>query len=215
MNFLELLSDAGRGDGRASRMDGVVVGVVTNNQDPEKMGRVKVKFPWLSDEDESNWARVASPMAGKDRGLFLLPEVDDEVLVAFEHGDPRFPYVVGSLWNGSDTPPEDNADGKNNVRVIKSRSGHVVRLTDEDGKEKIEIIDKSEKNSVVIDTAENTITITAEKDIVLSAPNGSIKLDAQKVEVKSSADSKVEAGGGMDLKASGTMNVKGATVNIN
>jgi uncharacterized protein involved in type VI secretion and phage assembly len=215
LNFLELLSDAGRGDGRASRMDGVVVGVVTNNQDPEKMGRVKVKFPWLSDEDESNWARVASPMAGKDRGLFLLPEVDDEVLVAFEHGDPRFPYVVGSLWNGSDTPPEDNADGKNNVRVIKSRSGHVVRLTDEDGKEKIEIIDKSEKNSVVIDTAENTITITAEKDIVLSAPNGSIKLDAQKVEVKSSADSKVEAGGGMDLKASGTMNVKGATVNIN
>jgi uncharacterized protein involved in type VI secretion and phage assembly len=215
VNFLELLSDAGGGDGRTARVGGVVVGVVTNNQDPEKMGRVKVKFPWLSDEDESNWARVASPMAGKDRGLFLLPEVDDEVLVAFEHGDPRFPYVVGSLWNGTDTPPADNADGNNNVRVLKSRSGHVVRLTDEDGKEKIEIIDKSEKNSVVIDTAENTITITAEKDIVLSAPNGSIKLDAQKVEVKSSADSKVEAGGGLDLKASGTMNVKGATVNIN
>ncbi len=215
MNFLELLTDEGGSDGRTSRVNGVVVGVVTNNQDPEKMGRVKVKFPWLSDEDESNWARVASPMAGKDRGLFLLPEVDDEVLVAFEHGDPRFPYVVGSLWNGTDTPPADNADGKNNVRVLKSRSGHVVRLTDEDGKEKIEIIDKSENNSVVIDTAENTITITAEKDIVLRAPNGSIKLDAQKVEVKSSADSKVEAGGGMDLKASGTLNVKGATVNIN
>jgi uncharacterized protein involved in type VI secretion and phage assembly len=215
VNFLELLSDAGRGGGRESRVGGVVVGVVTNNQDPEKMGRVKVRFPWLSDADESNWARVASPMAGKDRGLFLLPEVDDEVLVAFEHGDLRFPYVVGSLWNGSDAPPAVNGDGKNNVRVIKSRSGHVVRLTDEDGKEKIEIVDKSGKNSIVIDTAENTLTVTADKDIVLKAPNGSIKLDAQKVEVKTSADAKVEAGGGMDLKASGQMNVKGATVNIN
>jgi uncharacterized protein involved in type VI secretion and phage assembly len=215
LNFLELLSDVGSEGGRESRVEGVVVGVVTNNQDPEKMGRVKVKFPWLSDEDESSWARVASPMAGKDRGLFLLPEVDDEVLVAFEHGDPRFPYVLGALWNGKDTPPADNADGKNNVRVLKSRSGHVVRLTDEDGKEKIEIIDKSEKNSIVIDTAENTITITAEKDIVLSAPKGTVKLDAQKVEVKSSADSKVEAGGGLNLKASGQMVVKGATVDIN
>ena len=215
MNFLELLSDTGRSGERASRVEGVVVGVVTNNQDPEKMGRVKVRFPWLSDEDESNWARVATPMAGKERGLFLLPEVDDEVLVAFEHGDLRFPYVVGSLWNGKDAPPADNADGKNNIRVLKSRSGHVIRLTDEDGKEKIEIVDKTGKNSIVIDTAENTVTFTADKDIVLSAPNGTIKLDAQKVEVKSKADSKVEAGGGLDLKASGQMNVKGATVNIN
>lgn len=215
MNFLELLSDVGGGGERAARFAGVVVGVVTNNQDPEKMGRVKVKFPWLSDEDESNWARVASPMAGKERGLFLLPEVDDEVLVAFEHGDPRFPYVVGSLWNGTDAPPAENADGKNNVRVLKSRSGHVIRLTDEDGKEKIEIIDKSEKNSIVIDTSQNTLTITTDKDIVLAAAKGSIKLDAQKVEIKSSADTKIEAGAGMDLKASAQMNVKGATVNIN
>ena len=215
MNFLELLTDAGREGGRASRIMGVVVGVVTNNQDPEKMGRVKVKFPWLSDEDESNWARVASPMAGKERGLFLLPEVDDEVLVAFEHGDLRFPYVVGSLWNGTDTPPETNEDGKNNVRVLKSRSGHVIRLTDEDGKEKIEIIDKSEKNSIVIDTAENTVTITADKDIVLSAPNGTVKLDAKNVELKSSADSKVESGGGLNVKASGQMKMQGATIDLN
>lgn len=215
MNFLELLSDIEGSDVRAARINGVVVGVVTNNQDPEKMGRVKVKFPWLSDADESNWARVAAPMAGKDRGVYFLPEVDDEVLVAFEHGDARFPYVVGALWNGKDTPPADNADGKNNVRVIKSRSGHVIRLTDEDGKEKIEIIDKSEKNSIVIDTSKNTLTITVDKDIVLSAAQGTIKLDAQKIEIKSSADAKVEAGAGMDLKASGQMNVKGATVNIN
>lgn len=215
MNFLELLSEVESSDTRAARISGVVVGVVTNNQDPEKMGRVKVKFPWLSDTDESNWARVATPMAGKERGFYFLPEVEDEVLVAFEHGDARFPYVVGALWNGTDVPPADNADGKNNVRVIKSRSGHVIRLTDEDGKEKIEIIDKSEKNSIVIDTSEKTLTITTDKDIVLKAAQGSIKLDAQKVEIKSSAETKIEAGAGMDVKASGEMNVKGATVNIN
>ena len=215
MNFSELLSQVEGGDGRATRINGVVVGVVTNNQDPEKMGRVKVKFPWLSDADESNWARVATPMAGKERGFYFLPEVDDEVLVAFEHGDARFPYVVGALWNGTDTPPADNADGKNNVRVIKSRSGHVIRLTDEDGKEKIEIIDKSEKNSIVIDTSEKTLTITTDKDIVLSAAQGSIKLDAKEIEIKSSAATKIKSGAGMEVEASGEMKVKGATVNIN
>ena len=213
MNLFDVLTD--ERDDVSSRVSGVVVGVVTNNQDPEGMGRVKVKFPWLSDEDESNWARVAAPMAGKERGFYFLPEVEDEVLVAFEHGDVRFPYVVGSLWNGKDAPPASNGDGKNNVRVIKSRSGHVVRLTDEDGKEMIEIVDKSAKNSIVLDTSKNTITITADKDIVLSAAQGKIKLDAQEIEIKSSANAKVEAGGNVDLKATGQMNVKGATVNLN
>ena len=199
----------------AGRLYGLVVGVVTNNQDPDKLARVKVKFPWLSDSEESHWARLAAPMAGKDRGSFFLPEVDDEVLVAFEHGDLRFPYVLGALWNGQDTPPADNADGKNNLRLIKSRSGHVIKLNDEDGKETIEIVDKSGKNSIVIDTANNTLTITTDKDIALAAAQGTIKLEAQKIEMKSSADTKIEAGAGMDVKASATLNVKGATVNIN
>jgi len=214
VSLLDLLVGEDRVDA-ATRIAGVVVGVVTNNQDPDGMGRVKVKFPWLSDADESFWARVASPMAGKERGIYFLPEVEDEVLVAFEHGDVRFPYVVGALWNGKDAPPAKNDDGKNNIRVIKSRSGHVVRLTDEDGKEKIEIIDKSEKNSLVFDTAKNTITITTDKDIVLSAAQGTIKLDAQKIDIKSSADTKIESGAGMDVKATAAMNVKGQVVNIN
>jgi uncharacterized protein involved in type VI secretion and phage assembly len=199
----------------SSRISGVVVGVVTNTQDPDGLGRVKVRFPWLSDAEESYWARVATPMAGKARGFYFLPEVDDEVLMAFEHGDARFPYVLGALWNGQDKPPENNDDGKNNMRSIKSRSGHVVRLDDTDGKEQIQIIDKSGKNSLVFDTAKNTITISSDKDITLSAAKGTIRLDAQKIEIKSSADAKIEAGAGMDVKASGTMNIKGATVNIN
>ena len=120
-------------------------------------------------------------MAGPERGTYFLPEVDDEVLVAFDHGGIHHPYVIGALWNGKDKPPETNDDGKNNIRVIKSRSGHVIRLNDEDGKEKIEIIDKSEKNSIIFDTAENTITITTDKDIILTASHGAIKLDAQNI----------------------------------
>ncbi len=215
MNLLDMLVNGEGREATSARISGVVVAVVTNNQDPDGMGRVKVKFPWLGDEDESFWARVAVPMAGKERGFYFLPEVDDEVLVAFEHGDARFPYVVGALWNGKDAPPAKNDDGKNNVRVIKSRSGHVIRLTDEDGKEKIEIIDKSKKNSVVFDTAKNTITITTDKDILLSAPKGAITLDAKEIKMKSSADTKIESGAGMDVKASATMNIKGQAVNIN
>jgi uncharacterized protein involved in type VI secretion and phage assembly len=214
-----------------SRCYGVVIGVVTNNQDPDKLGRVKVKFPWLSDQDESNWARIATPMAGKERGLYCLPEVDDEVLVVFEQGDMAFPYILGALWNGKDKPPGSNDDGKNNVRMIKSRSGHIIRLTDESDQEKIEIIDKSGKNSIVFDTAKNTIAITSEKDITLSAPKGTIKLDAQNVEIKSTADTKLTADKGLTMKASasakleasagiaieakGTTNIKGATINLN
>ena len=74
---------AGPASHPSGRVYGVTVGVVTNNQDPDGLGRVKVRFPWLSDDDESFWARVVTPMAGNGRGLYLLPEVDDEVLVAF------------------------------------------------------------------------------------------------------------------------------------
>jgi len=215
MNLYDYMAGTLGEEAHAGRISGVVVGLVTNNQDPDKLGRVKLKFPWLSDVDESNWARIAVLMAGKDRGTFFLPEVDDEVLVAFEHGDVRFPYVIGALWNGKDTPPLDNSDGKNNIREIKSRSGHVIKLNDEDGKETVEVIDKSAKNSIVIDTAKNTITVTTDKDITLSASKGTITLDAQSVEIKSSQATKIEAQGTMDVKATGTMTIKGSTVNIN
>ena len=214
MSLSEMLSESVR-ERESDKIYGVVTALVTNNKDTAGLGRVKVKYPWLSEEDEGYWARIAAPMAGKDRGLYFLPEVNDEVLVAFEQGDWRFPYVLGALWNGHDAPPEKNGDGKNDVRVIKSRSGHLVRLTDTDGKEKIEIIDKTQQNSIVFDTAKNTITISADKDIKLSATQGTIKLDAQKIEIKSSGSTTIESAAGMDVKASGTMNVKGATVNIN
>lgn len=212
MSIVELLKEE---KWQQPRIYGVVTGIVTNNNDPDGLGRVKVKIPRINNEDESNWARVASFMAGKERGGFFLPEVDDEVLVVFECGDINMPYIIGALWNGVDKPPETNGDGKNNKRCIKSRSGHIIRLNDEDGKEMIEIVDKTEKNSIVFDTANNTIKISTDKDITLSAPQGTVKIDAQKIEMKSSAETKIEAGSTLDVKSSATMTVKGATVNIN
>lgn len=197
------------------RFYGVAIGIVTNNKDPDGLGRVKVRLPWMDDRAESNWARVAAPMAGPERGCYFLPEVDDEVLVAFEHGSPEFPYVLGALWNGKDKPPATNSDGKNNVRMIRSRSGHVIRLTDTADAEQIEIIDKSTKNSIVISTKDNTITITADADLAIQAKNGKLKLSGKGVEITSQADLKIQAGTGMTVKSNAVLNIKGQTVNIN
>jgi len=219
MNLLELLNDKEDASAVTGRIYGVVVGVVTNNQDPEKLGRVKVVYPWLSDSEESHWARVATLMAGKDRGSFYLPEVDDEVLLAFEHGDVRFPYVVGSLWNGKDTPRYDNADGKNDKRVITSRAGHefvfddndqkgqvvihtkknhTITLDDSAGGEKISIVDKTGGNSVEIDSVQNSIAVKSAMKLTI---------ESQVIEIKAGATMKLEAGA--------TMTIKGAVVMIN
>lgn len=200
----------------SARNYGVAIGIVTNNQDPDGLGRVKVRFPWLNQEDESWWGRVAAPMAGAKRGAYFLPEVDDEVLVAFEHGDIRFPYILGGLWNGVDRPPADNQDGKNNIRVIQSRSGHIIRFDDTEGAEKIEILDQTAKNSVVIDAAANTITVQADGDILLKSAQGNIVIEGQQIQIKAAAQAvQIEASANLELKAGGQANIKGSVVNIN
>jgi uncharacterized protein involved in type VI secretion and phage assembly len=190
----------------SGRIYGVVIGIVTDNKDPDNLGRVKVRFPWLASDAESPWARIAALMAGNERGSFYLPEVDDEVLVAFEHGVLLYPYVLGALWNGKDKPPETNSDGKNNKRLLKSRSGMTILLDDASGSEKIQIADKDSQNTVVVDMANKKITITSNGDIDIIASQGTITLDAQTVKLNSS--------GQMDVQATGTLNVQGQTVNI-
>ncbi|MGB3368197.1 MAG: phage baseplate assembly protein V, partial [Acidaminobacteraceae bacterium] len=118
---------------------GVMVGEVTNIQDPDKIGRVKVKMHDLYEDLETDWIRVVSLYAGKDRGNFFLPEVGDEVLISFKNGNIDTPFVIGSLWNLTDKPPEENSDGKNNIKMLKTRSGHTVTLDDTEGKENINI----------------------------------------------------------------------------
>lgn len=215
MELFDCLPGAAR---TTDRIYGVVVGVVTNNQDPDGMGRVKVRFPWLSPDHESGWARVVAPMAGNDRGFYTLPELEDEVLVAFEHGQVERPYVLGALWNGKDKPPANNDDGDNNIRVFKSRSGHVIRLDDTDGAEKIEIVNADGKESLVLDTAKNTITLTADQDVVIESKNGMVKLTGQKgVEITAPGGTgKLEAAKDLEVKSSGgNVNVKGTVINLN
>lgn len=197
------------------RIYGVVVGIVTNNKDPEDLHRVKVRFPWLEDPNESHWARVASPMAGKGRGAYFLPEVEDEVLVAFEHGSIDFPYVVGALWNGKDKPPESNSDGLNKNRTIHSRSGHVLRFVDTNGGERIEIIDKTGNNSVVINSTDNTITIKSQSDITITSATGRLKMSAVGIDINSKADIKIKANTTIDAQASAIMNLKGSLIKLN
>lgn len=200
------------------RVYGVVVGVVTNNQDPDGMGRVKVRFPSLSQNHESNWARMVAPMAGNDRGFYTLPELEDEVLVAFESGNVERPYVLGALWNGKDKLPANNDDGDNNVRVFKSRSGHILRLDDTDGAEKIEIVDGAGKESLVLDTAANTITLTADMDVVIESRNGMVKLTGKKgVEITApDGPGKLETGKDLSVTSSGgNVDVKGKIINLN
>ncbi|PWT83690.1 MAG: phage tail protein [Blastocatellia bacterium] len=197
------------------RFYGVVVAIVTNNKDPENLHRVKVRFPWLDDANESHWARVASPMAGNGRGVYFLPEVDDEVLVAFEHGSIDFPYVVGSLWNGKDTPPESNSDGANNNRTIHSRSGHVIRFVDKNGSESIEIIDKTGMNRIVVSSQDNTITIASQSDIVIKSASGKLKMEAIGIEMTSRADVKIQANINVDVQANALMNMKASLIKLN
>ena len=206
----ELFTDSPREPGPA-RIHGVVVGIVTNNQDPDGMGRIKVRLPSFGNADESNWARIAAPMAGKDRGVYFLPQIEDEVLVAFEHGNPRFPLILGALWNGQDSPPAKN----NDVCVIKSRSGHVIRLTDKDGAEKIEIIDQSGKNSLVFDPVAKLIKIESGQDITLTAANGTIRLDAKAIEIASSDSVRIDANSSIGVQATGGLTLKGATIDLN
>jgi uncharacterized protein involved in type VI secretion and phage assembly len=190
------------------RENGIVIGVVADLDDPEQLGRVRVKLPYLSDE-VSDWCRIASPLGGKDRGWFLRPEKDDEVLLACEFGDPRRMYVVGGVWSKVDPPPDD--DGKkaeNNWRFFRSRSGHVLKFDDTSGSERIEIVGSGSKQQIVIDVSGSKIEITCSSgDISLSAPQGKLSIDARQVEIKATSTMSVEAGT--------SMTVKGQTVAIN
>lgn len=212
------------------RFHGVMIGIVTNNNDPDKLGRVKLKFPWLAEDVESTWARVASPAAGAKRGLFAIPEVNDEVLVAFEHGLLDRPFVLGGLWNGKDEVPPNTAKPAD-VRSLTSRAGHVIRLDDTQQAEKIEIVSSKGNAKIVLDAAKGTITISTDADLVLESRNGAVKItgssielkavkgpvkvDGVDVEVKATASLKQEASGTAELKANGPLTLRGATVNIN
>lgn len=123
-----------------TKINGLVIGLVKDVDDPDGEGRVRVAFPWLGSDDFSGWAPIAAPLGGKDRGYYYLPEIDDEALVAFEFGDIDHPFVIGFLHNGVDKPPTQGID--KHVRRVKSVSGHVFDLDDRSGREKVQLTTK-------------------------------------------------------------------------
>jgi uncharacterized protein involved in type VI secretion and phage assembly len=175
--------------GLGGRWHGVFPALVSDIKDPDNQGRVKVTLPWAPDSGSGKyeaWARLATMMAGNNRGSWFVPDVDDEVLIAFEGGDTRRPYVIGGLWNGSDSPPETMDGGaKNKKKVLRSRNGVKITLDDDDGKEQfvvetpggqkitlkdgpgaVEIVD-SNGNSMKLESA--GITITASAKVTINA----------------------------------------------
>lgn len=219
MSIVDLLVTGEEQRARSNTVNGVALGIVTDNKDPENMGRVKIKLPWLSEQDVTHWVRIATLMAGKERGSYFLHEVGDEVLVAFDHGDISHPYVIGALWNKADAPPESNSDGKNNIRQICSRSGHKITLDDtanqekveiltkaghkivlddSTGQEKLEIVDEAGSNFIKIDSVQNSISIESGMKLSIKAPM---------IEIESS--------GMMKIKAGAILTIEGAMVKIN
>jgi uncharacterized protein involved in type VI secretion and phage assembly len=217
----------GGGEGLRT-ITGVAVAIVTDNEDPEGMGRVRITFPFRDTDDESSWARVATEMAGSGFGTWFLPEVGEEVLVAFEDGNIRYPFVIGSLYNGQRPPPQDNSSGSNDVREIRSRSGHVldfddssasgkveietsaghtITLDDTTGSEKITIEDESGDNTIEMNSSDGEVSVSADDTISLSAKN--IELDAtSEVKITSKSTVKMEGKGKVNVSSKGQLNVE-------
>jgi phage protein D/phage baseplate assembly protein gpV len=223
-----------RPDGEAedTRVAGLIIGIVTDNQDADGLGRVKVRYPCLSGDHASDWARVVAPGNGPDRGLQFLPEVNDEVLVGFEHGDVHHPYVLGGLWNGKDAPPRSStqivASGKVQQRIIRSRLGHTITLDDSDNAPGITIVDKTGNNTIHLDSSTNTLSVSIQGDLKLEA-QGTVSIQGKTIQVQATNDLSlngasvgVEAKAGLtlkgattDLEGSTSTTVKGGTVSIN
>ena len=215
-----------------NHFDSVVVGIVTNIKDPDNLGRVKVRLPHIADDQESDWMRTVHLGGGgsDSHGWFVLPEVDDEVLVAFQHGDPRYGFVLGGLHNAKDKPPEPNGalvkDGKVNQRVLQTRVGTFLLFDDDSGKEAIELklkganfhlrfqegdgltlTSKAQGNEIVI-TPDGKVTIKQSSDVSIESTSGSIKF-------KAGQDITLEATGKITAKATQDASLEGMNVKVN
>lgn len=169
--------------GLGGRWYGVFPASVSDIKDPDGMGRVKITLPWSADTGSGRyevWARIATLMGGNNRGTWLIPDVNDEVLVSFEAGDPRRPYVLGGLWNGRDQPPESmDGAGNNFKKVVRSRNGVRITLDDQDGQEQF-IVETPGGQRLTLKDGPGTITVE-------DSNGNSLKFEAAGVTLNASA----------------------------
>jgi len=233
-----------RWDASDMSLCGVYYALVTQNKDEElNLARIKVKFPWMSDTDQSHWAKLAVPMTGDQYGTYVLPDVGDTVYVVFIAGDINHPVVIGGQWNKTDTPPETNENGKNDFRFIKSRAGHRLQFEDTSNV-KVQIADyKNERiagcgtfaaggsspNKLALPavtgingSSSQGVSIAAMKGkLNLSCPKGKLTISAMHVEITAKEKATVAASGELSLEgaqAKVTTNqaakFEGATANV-
>ena len=213
-------------------INGLVVGIVVDNKDPDKMNRVLVQYPVDSGEQvNSSWVRMCMPMAGNSRGMVMLPEIGTEVVLAFAYRSMS-PYVLGAVYNGGDDTPEPykNDDGNNDKRVFWSRNDHMVIFDDTSGAEKVEIAAKAGGRLDVksgpiyqsADAVEKTLTTYSDKHIIIEAKETiSIKCKDFKLEtdmtIAMEAGSKgvFKSGSSTEIKSSATQDYKASKVDIN
>jgi uncharacterized protein involved in type VI secretion and phage assembly len=190
---------------------GVEIAIVTNVQDPDQLGRVKVCFPRLPGKPESSWCRVVQPAAGAGRGFYWLPHVNDEVLIAFERGEAQCPYVVGSLWNGKDKPMKAAYTDDNSTVLIQTKSGHQILLDDKGGQEKIVIADKSGQRTLTFDVKNKKFLVEAKEGDVEIHAEKKIVLNCEDLEIKTKNNAKMDVASNFDLKADGQINIKASS----
>ncbi|WP_030758839.1 VgrG-related protein [Streptomyces griseus] len=225
----------GGGPAADRRPGGLVNATVTDTQDPEGSGRVKVAFPWLSDEYASDWARTAQA-AGTGGGEPYIPEVGDEVVVGFELGRLDRPYVLGGLYNGQDRPSGggavDPTSGAVDRRAFASKGGHRLELLDAaggaqgvrlrtgDGKLTIDLDQAGTAVTVGSDgavriTAKEKVSITASGGVSVDAARGALELSGDSVSVTARQGVRVDGGQGeVRLATGGAVDVRGATVTV-
>jgi uncharacterized protein involved in type VI secretion and phage assembly len=186
---VDLLLQSGAYSAPGGRWFGMFSALVSDNRDPDGSGRVKVTLPGFPDSGSDRyemWARLVTFMGGNNRGSWFIPDVNDEVLIAFEAGDPRRPYVLGGLWNGRDSPPESmDGEGQNNKKVLCSRNGVKVTLDDQNGQEQF-IAETPGGQKITMKDGPGSIEIA-------DSNGNSIKLEASGITVNASAQVKVTA----------------------
>jgi uncharacterized protein involved in type VI secretion and phage assembly len=182
-----------RPEGSGPLYFGVYPAIVTDIVDPDNLGRIEVKFPWLGEQGEQDvraWATLLTPYADDDQGFQVLPAVDTQVVVAFEAGNPRRPYLVGSCWNGRESLPA-TPEAANNMRLIKTRSGSLLEFDDTQGASKVTLSMSSGHQLVLDDSAQ---------EVVLSHANGCVI--------------RFNAGGQIEIQANATVEITASAVNV-
>ena len=190
----------------------LLTALVIDNNDPEKLGRVLVSLPALPEGPEL-WARMVTPLAGENRGICFLPEIGDEVLVAFSQGELASAYILGGLWGKEKQPPEDLDYDGNNLKMIRTRAGHTLIFDDTDDKGRITLIDNKE-NSLVIDPSDGRITLNAKSTIELIT-DGDIYLSGKKIILEADNTIEIKSGSSLTLDGGNEAYLKGGTVKIN